>query len=44
MVSGSGPTVFGLFPTLAAARDAAESTGGLAAEPAGPAFAEVGPA
>ncbi len=44
MVSGSGPTVFGLFPTLAAARDAAEATGGLAAEPAGSAFNEIGTA
>ena len=34
MVSGSGPTVFGLFPTLAAARDAAEAIGGIAAAPA----------
>ena len=44
MVSGSGPTVFGLFPTLAAARDAVEATGGLAVEPAGAAFGEVVPA
>jgi 4-diphosphocytidyl-2-C-methyl-D-erythritol kinase len=44
MVSGSGPTVFGLFPTLDGARAAAEAVGGVAAAPAGPGFGEVGPA
>jgi 4-diphosphocytidyl-2-C-methyl-D-erythritol kinase len=44
MVSGSGPTVFGLFPTLAAARDAADAVGGVAVEPAAAAFGEVVPA
>jgi 4-diphosphocytidyl-2-C-methyl-D-erythritol kinase len=43
MVSGSGPTVFGLFDTTAAARAAAGELGGLAvaAEPAGADFARV---
>ena len=44
MVSGSGPTVFGLFRTLAAARDAASATSGIAAAPAGAAFNEIGTA
>jgi 4-diphosphocytidyl-2-C-methyl-D-erythritol kinase len=42
MVSGSGPTVFGLFDTPAAARAAAlETPGALAAEPVGPDFGRV---
>jgi 4-diphosphocytidyl-2-C-methyl-D-erythritol kinase len=46
MVSGSGPTVFGLFDDGAAARVAAETLaarhpGAIAAEPAGADFAEV---
>jgi 4-diphosphocytidyl-2-C-methyl-D-erythritol kinase len=46
MVSGSGPTVFGLFDTPAAARAAARRLGdrAVAAEPVGAAFAEVRPA
>ena len=44
MVSGSGPTVFGLFPSLAAAREAATVTGGIAAAPADAPFGKVGPA
>ena len=38
LVSGSGPTVFGLFATPDAAREAAARLGGIAAEPVGPAF------
>jgi 4-diphosphocytidyl-2-C-methyl-D-erythritol kinase len=41
LVSGSGPTVFGLFGTVARARAAAQAVGGVAAEPVGPAFAAV---
>jgi 4-diphosphocytidyl-2C-methyl-D-erythritol kinase len=45
LVSGSGPTVFGLFPGrdgAARARTAARSiTGAIAAEPVGPDFGEV---
>ena len=43
MVSGSGPTVFGLFDDPAAARAAADELGGraLAAEPAGSDFGRV---
>ena len=45
MVSGSGPTVFGLFSSLDAARQAAEAIpGAVAAEPVGSAFGEVRPA
>ncbi len=45
MVSGSGPTVFGLFPTPAAAREAARRIpGAIAAEPVTAAFGEVRPA
>jgi 4-diphosphocytidyl-2C-methyl-D-erythritol kinase len=42
MVSGSGPTVFAVYPTPAAARDAAgRIPGAIAAESVGAAFAEV---
>jgi 4-diphosphocytidyl-2-C-methyl-D-erythritol kinase len=44
LVSGSGPTVFGLFPGPDGpmrARAAAARLGAVAAEPVGPAFAEV---
>ena len=46
MVSGSGPTVFGLFDDIGAAREAAAALaarhpGAVAAEPADTAFAEV---
>jgi len=43
MVSGSGPTVFGLFDTVAAARDASRRLGerAVAAEPVGADFARV---
>jgi 4-diphosphocytidyl-2-C-methyl-D-erythritol kinase len=41
LVSGSGPTVFGLFPDLERARDAAQAVGGIAAEPVDAAFGEV---
>jgi 4-diphosphocytidyl-2-C-methyl-D-erythritol kinase len=41
LVSGSGPTVFGLYATLERAQAAARETGGIAAEPVGPAFGEV---
>jgi 4-diphosphocytidyl-2C-methyl-D-erythritol kinase len=46
MVSGSGPTVFGLFDDVEAARAAAAALvarhpGTVAAEPAGAGFAEV---
>ena len=45
MVSGSGPTVFGLFSSLDAARQAAESIPrAVAVEPVGSAFGEVRPA
>jgi 4-diphosphocytidyl-2-C-methyl-D-erythritol kinase len=49
MVAGSGPTVFGLFATPAAARAAADALvgrhpGTTAAEPVGPEFGEVRPA
>ena len=45
MVSGSGPTVFGLFSSLDAARRAAESTPrAVAVEPVGSAFGAVRPA
>jgi 4-diphosphocytidyl-2-C-methyl-D-erythritol kinase len=43
MVSGSGPTVFGMFGSLDAARDAAGRVGGVAVEPVGAAFGEVSP-
>jgi 4-diphosphocytidyl-2-C-methyl-D-erythritol kinase len=41
MVSGSGPTVFGVFGSLDAARNAAGTVGGVAVEPVGAAFGEV---
>jgi 4-diphosphocytidyl-2-C-methyl-D-erythritol kinase len=41
LVSGSGPTVFGLYGDSERARAAAEAVGGVAAEPVEPAFAEV---
>ena len=42
LVSGSGPTVFGLFPSAEAARAAARTLpGAVAAEPVGPDFGEV---
>jgi 4-diphosphocytidyl-2-C-methyl-D-erythritol kinase len=41
MVSGSGPTVFGLYPTPDAARRAAASLGAIAAVPVGPDFGRV---
>jgi 4-diphosphocytidyl-2-C-methyl-D-erythritol kinase len=43
MVSGSGPTVFGVFKTPAAAREAARALGppAVAAEPVGPEFGAV---
>jgi 4-diphosphocytidyl-2-C-methyl-D-erythritol kinase len=41
LVSGSGPTVFGIYPTLQAAEAAARETGGVAAEPVEPRFGEV---
>ncbi len=44
LVSGSGPTVFGLYPDTRAAHAAAEATGGIAAEPVEPAFGKVHPA
>ena len=44
LVSGSGPTVFGLYADADAARRAAERVGGIAAEPVDPAFGEVRPA
>ena len=37
----AGPTVFGVFGSLDAARDAAGRVGGLAVEPVGAAFGEV---
>jgi 4-diphosphocytidyl-2-C-methyl-D-erythritol kinase len=43
MVSGSGPTVFGVFGSLDAARNAAGTVGGVAVEPVGAAFGEVSP-
>jgi 4-diphosphocytidyl-2-C-methyl-D-erythritol kinase len=43
MVSGSGPTVFGVFESLDAARDAAGTVAGVAVEPVGAAFGEVRP-
>jgi 4-diphosphocytidyl-2-C-methyl-D-erythritol kinase len=46
MVSGSGPTVFGVFPGpdgAARAADAAARVGGVAAEPVEPEFAAVRP-
>jgi len=43
LVSGSGPTVFGLYRDLEHARTAAEAVGGVAAEPVAPAFAGVRP-
>jgi 4-diphosphocytidyl-2-C-methyl-D-erythritol kinase len=44
MVSGSGPTVFGLFTTPTAARTAAGTIpGAVAAEPVGAEFAQVRP-
>jgi 4-diphosphocytidyl-2-C-methyl-D-erythritol kinase len=44
MVSGSGPTVFGVFDTALAARAAATRLKAIAAEPVGPDFAAVRPA
>jgi 4-diphosphocytidyl-2-C-methyl-D-erythritol kinase len=44
LVSGSGPTVFGLYPTLDRARAASRDIGGIAAEPVEPGFGEVHPA
>jgi 4-diphosphocytidyl-2-C-methyl-D-erythritol kinase len=41
MVSGSGPTVFGLFPTPEAAHRAAAALGAIAAVPVGPDFGRV---
>jgi 4-diphosphocytidyl-2-C-methyl-D-erythritol kinase len=42
MVSGSGPTVFGVFDTFAAARAAAATLrGAIAAQPVGPEFGRV---
>jgi 4-diphosphocytidyl-2-C-methyl-D-erythritol kinase len=41
LVSGSGPTVFGLYGSRERAEAAAREVGGIAAEPVGPAFAEV---
>ena len=41
LVSGSGPTVFGLYPDLERARAAAEAIGGIAAEPVDAAFGAV---
>ena len=41
LVSGSGPTVFGLYATPDRARAAAEQTGGIAAEAVDAAFGEV---
>jgi 4-diphosphocytidyl-2-C-methyl-D-erythritol kinase len=41
LVSGSGPTVFGVYPTAERAREAAGETGGIAAEPVEPRFGEV---
>jgi 4-diphosphocytidyl-2-C-methyl-D-erythritol kinase len=44
LVSGSGPTVFGLYPTRERAEAAAAQLGGIAAVPVQPAFGEVRPA
>jgi 4-diphosphocytidyl-2-C-methyl-D-erythritol kinase len=41
LVSGSGPTVFGLFTTRERAQAAAEQTGGIAAQAVDAAFGEV---
>jgi 4-diphosphocytidyl-2-C-methyl-D-erythritol kinase len=41
LVSGSGPTVFGLYPGLERARAAAEAVGGIAAEPVDAAYGAV---
>jgi 4-diphosphocytidyl-2-C-methyl-D-erythritol kinase len=41
LVSGSGPTVFGIYASLEQARAAARETGGVAAEPVEPRFGEV---
>jgi len=41
LVSGSGPTVFGLYATLEQAEAAARRTGGIAARPVEPSFGEV---
>ena len=41
LVSGSGPTVFGLYPDAERARAAAEAAGGIAAEPVGADFGAV---
>ncbi len=41
LVSGSGPTVFGLYGDLAAAQEAAVQVGGIAAEPVEASFGEV---
>jgi 4-diphosphocytidyl-2-C-methyl-D-erythritol kinase len=44
LVSGSGPTVFGLYPDRALARAAASELGGVAADPVTPGYGEVRPA
>ena len=42
MVSGSGPTVFATYPTIAAARAAAQKIpGAIVARPAPPGYGEV---
>ena len=41
LVSGSGPTVFGLYPHAERARAAAEAVGGIAADPVGADFGAV---
>jgi len=41
LVSGSGPTVFGLYAGVEQARAAARRAGGVAAEPVEPAYGEV---
>jgi 4-diphosphocytidyl-2-C-methyl-D-erythritol kinase len=41
LVSGSGPTVFGLYSGLEPARAAAEAVGGIAAEPVDAAYGAV---
>jgi 4-diphosphocytidyl-2-C-methyl-D-erythritol kinase len=41
LVSGSGPTVFGIYPSREEAEAAARETGGIAAEPVEPGFGEV---
>ena len=41
LVSGSGPTVFGVYATPEEAETAAATTGGIAAQPVTPSFGEV---